>query len=694
MKVVVAAVVALTVVASGLVAQEKRQQEIDLQAAIRTETVDGDLDKAIAQYTAITGKYGTDRAVVAKALVQMAGCYQKRGDAQAKRIYERILREFADQKEAVAIARAQVGGNGNGTPGSTMAYRRVWANSDTVEVDTTGAISPDGRYLSYVDWDTGNLALRDLVAGSTRALTNKESWTASEEFAEQSAVSRDGRQVAYAWFDGKQQYQLRVIDLTQPGQPEPRVLLVRDDVEWIAPHDWSPDGRSIVVVVSKNLKSDLAVVSVDDGSLRRLRSVHWQDVTKAVFSPDGRYLACSLLVNTSNSEERDLYVIDVATGRESRVAPNPGRDFAIGWSPDGSRLLFGSDRGGPTGLWAQPFAKGTAAGSPEIIKSEIGHIPLGVTNDGALYVGLQIGGRNIYVAEVDFESGRVVKAPERAADRFVGLNEWPDWSRDGKFMSHVYVRNWVGRNPMISIRSLESGDVREIPLNLGNSRNPLWAPDGRWFIAQGVDSNGRRGIYRIDAGDGTVTPIVHTGSGQFFAHPELSPDGRKVYYTRVTGQDRAIVERDLASGAEREILQGGGFVNVSPDGRFIATIRRTSPETFSTLLVVPVTGGEPRQILRVQVPQVFTGSVAWAPDGRQLMINTFWSDRKSDLERRETWLVPIDGGPTRQLDLPGYTVGRIRVHPDGRRIAYQAGQLKSEVWVLENFLPDQKTAKR
>ena len=687
MKTAIAAVVALTVVASGLVAQEKRQQEIDLQAAIRTETVDGDLDKAITEYSAIVAKYASDRAVVAKALVQMAGCHQKRGDAQANSIYERILREFADQTDAVAVARAKLGGPRNGSSASAMAYRRAWANSDTVEVDTTGTISPDGRYLSYVDWDTGDLALRDLVAGSTRALTNKGTWNTSPEFAEQSAVSRDGKRVAYAWFDGKQQYQLRILDLTAPGHPQPRVLLVRDDVEWIAPHDWSPDGKSIAVFVATNLKTDLALVSVADGSLRRLRPVHWQDVTKAVFSPDGRSLACSLVVNTSNGEDRDVFVIDVATGRESRVAHNPSRDFAIGWSPDGSRLLFGSDRGGSIGLWAQPFANGVQSGSAEIVKSEIGHVPLGVTKQGALFVGVQAGGRNVYLAEVDFASGRLVRAPERTADRFIGLNEWPDWSRDGKFMSHVYARNWVGRNPMISIRSLGSGAVREIPLNLGNSRNPLWASDGRWFVAQGVDAGGRRGIYRIDAYDGTVTPIVHSPPGQYYSHPELSPDGRKVYFTR--RDERAIIERDLQTGSERVVLRrdGIGSVNVSPDGRSIATIQRTTPETFSAALVVPVAGGEPREVIRVEAPQVFTGSASWAPDGRQLMINTFWSDTKSDLERRETWLVPIDGGATRKLDLPGYTFGRIRVHPDGRRIAYQAGQLKSEVWVLENFLP-------
>ena len=104
-------------------------------------------------------------------------------------------------------------------------------------------------------------------------------------------------------------------------------------------------------------------------------------------------------------------------------------------------------------------------------------------------------------------------------------------------------------------------------------------------------------------------------------------------------------------------------------------------------LVAP---GEPTEVLRVNHPQVLTGNVSWAPGGRALIMNTFWNDG----ERRETWLVPIDGGPHRTLDLPGHTWGPIRVHPDGKRVAYHAGDLKSEVWVLENFLPAPASAKR
>src|SRR6187200_911998 len=95
------------VLLAAVAAQQKRQQDIDLQKAIRTETVDGDLNGAIKQYGAIASKYKSDRAVAATALVHMAECYLKMGDAQARKIFEQVLRDYADQTEAVTMARVR-----------------------------------------------------------------------------------------------------------------------------------------------------------------------------------------------------------------------------------------------------------------------------------------------------------------------------------------------------------------------------------------------------------------------------------------------------------------------------------------------------------------------------------------------------------------------------------------------------------
>ena len=39
----------------------------------------------------------------------MAECYQKLGDKESQKLYERIARDFADQKDAAAEARSRAG---------------------------------------------------------------------------------------------------------------------------------------------------------------------------------------------------------------------------------------------------------------------------------------------------------------------------------------------------------------------------------------------------------------------------------------------------------------------------------------------------------------------------------------------------------------------------------------------------------
>src|ERR1051325_9332526 len=84
--------------------QKNDDPERWLQAAMQAETVDGDLKSAIEQYKKIIGKAGARREVVAKALVRLGMCYERQGNADARKQYERAVREFADQSEAIAPA--------------------------------------------------------------------------------------------------------------------------------------------------------------------------------------------------------------------------------------------------------------------------------------------------------------------------------------------------------------------------------------------------------------------------------------------------------------------------------------------------------------------------------------------------------------------------------------------------------------
>jgi len=652
--------------------------ETRFKAAIHAEEIEGNLEKAIVQYAELSRS--GDRPVAARALLRLAECYRKLGDARAVQIYQRIVREYTDQPEVVRTAGAYLTGGEEKRPAATTALRKIWAGP---QVDTTGHISVDGRYLSYTHWETGDLAVRDLTTGRNRLLTNKGSWLESDEFAETSAISRDGKRVAYAWFNGKDRYEMRVIAVDKPGFPEPRTVFDNPEVVWANPHDWSPDGQWVAVALSRvDNTQQVGLINVGDGSLRVLKSVDWRGVTRLAFSPDGRYVGFDLPAGEQITDETDVFVMAVDGSRSDVVAPGPGRDDMIGWSPDGTRVLFTSTRGGSRGLWAQRIREGKPEGTPELVKPDIGGTALGISDDGRLFFGVSVGDRDIHIAEIDFETGKLVTPPVRAVRTFLGTSRQPAWSRDGKHLSYVF---GMGRlDTRLAIRSNDTDLVRQLPPKLVGFYSTHWAPDGASLLVQGTSSVGRAGLYSVNVENGDATLLIGREPGRSVSSPRLSRDGRRLFHVVREANQSAIVERDMVTGTERTLYRAGWIANIdlAPDDRHLV-LRQDPAKGASAILVVSVVGTEaPRELVRVNAPLFFQNFPVWTAAGDKIIAVQAATDGRD----ASVLLIPAQGGTPTRLDLAGFNFGPIAVHPDGRRIAYLAGKLASEVWVLENFV--------
>jgi DNA-binding SARP family transcriptional activator len=108
--------------------------EVELRRAIETEQVKGDRKTAIQQYEKLAA--GKDRAVGARALLEMARLYGAMGNADARKVYERIIKDFPEQREAVDLAQARLQGPGVGKRKELVASGGV--------VEFSGSVSPDG----------------------------------------------------------------------------------------------------------------------------------------------------------------------------------------------------------------------------------------------------------------------------------------------------------------------------------------------------------------------------------------------------------------------------------------------------------------------------------------------------------------------------------------------------------------------
>jgi Tol biopolymer transport system component len=123
-------------------------------------------------------------------------------------------------------------------------------------------------------------------------------------------------------------------------------------------------GGSAVIFFSNRVegRDELWEQRLDDGSAagdaRRITRHDAGDVVHPAVSPDGRWVAYYRVLEG----QRDIWAVSADGVAPAQITTDPGADIQPGWSRDGSRLAFTSDRGGLFHIWVAPVVNGRPAG--------------------------------------------------------------------------------------------------------------------------------------------------------------------------------------------------------------------------------------------------------------------------------------------------------------------------------------------
>jgi len=557
-----------------------------------------------------------------------------------------------------------------------------------------GGQSPDGRYVAYTDWATGDLAVHDVVSQTDRRLTDKGSWTQNgAEFAEGATFSPDGQRIAYAWSNSESRPELRVVGLDGGA---PRIVYRHEEMAGLQPFAWSPDGRSVLALLSRrDGGNQVATISVADGTVRILKSFNRGSPSGLTYSPDGRWVLYDF-PPSEDGPQRDVFVLAADGSREVPLVQSPADDRVLGWAPDGRHVLFLSDRAGTRGAWMISVAAGRPQGDPVLVKPDLWRSePVGFTRDGKLYYTVTTGTSGVYIATVDPASGRVAVPPTLVSRQAA----WPVFSPDGRSLAYI-VRSPSPQPFALRIRSLESGEERTLEPRLRSFMFPRWSPDGRAMVGRGADDQNRPGLYTLDMQTGAVSRVLALdapNSGAQF--PVWSRDAQTIFFVYFTGTSplSSLRALNVQTGETRELYRSGvrAFVGnemtPSPDGAELAWVRGDTVTQVSELMAMPTAGGDPR-VLATLRPGEEPRPVAWTRDGLFYEVHTY--PTAGPARPVQLWLLPAGGSPVRfDLGAEGGHLPWFGVHPDGRRVTYLSGDIGSELWVMENILPGLGTAR-
>jgi Tol biopolymer transport system component len=398
------------------------------------------------------------------------------------------------------------------------------------------AFLPDGRHFLYRA-NSANLA--------TRAPTFVGSLDSTERMRLRDV---DSTNVVYS-----QRHLLFLLEATLMAQPfDPERLVVSGEpfpiAEQIQRFGNPPYGFFSA--------SDSGVLTYQTGTATGTPQLSWFDRTgkplgsvgkpapygNVALARDGKRALVSLIDSQNGS---DLWLLDLGRdGLATRFTFDPANQNAPLWSPDGSRLVFSSNRKGSFALYQKASS---GAGSEEVLL---------------------------------------------AADTNMTATSW---SSDGRFLLYT-VLSRLSRSNDIWVLPL-SGDKKPFPFleSPANEVEGQFSPDGRWISYTSTES-GRNEVYVRSFPDAGGRWQVSTGGG---GQSSWRPDGKEIFYVEVTPNPTLMAAAVSAQGAVfavgvvaplfrvRPPSTLGAYYQVSPDGnRFLINMTPDVPLAPTPITVV------------------------------------------------------------------------------------------------------------
>ncbi len=672
---------ALLAVFAGLVFG---QAERLLEAARQKESVEGDLTGAIEQYRKIATQFRKQPDVAAQALVHMGHCQEQLGQAEARRSYERVLKEYPSAARYAAEARSRLAALNSGERATSgqMKLRVLSSSTKFVtkgNVATTGGISGNGRLMAYTDYEKGGSpSVYDTATKQHRHLVNLD-WTGPDCCGERVVISRDGKLAAFTWYRKEgDQPELRTVSTDGRG-----LRTVVKDSGWPAALDWTPDNQCVLALFGPIWeRTELRLINIADGSARVVKKFAMAPIAARV-SPDGRWIA----YRASDGIAR-VMAMDGSADRQ--ILGDDARAQLMDWTPDGKGIVFVSERFGRRELWLARMENGGAAGEPRLLRSGMpdGITPAGLASDGRLLFVENAGLNNSYVLRL--EGGPAF----RLTERFEGNNGFAAYSPNGKKLAWFGLKEQyhVGGGTLV-IRNLPNGGEKSVPAPAKGVLQfaPEWLGDSRSLVFR-LPESGKEVLVKLDVETGESTTIAGVRPRW---NSELSSDGKTYYYAKE--HEGLIAALDVATGSERTILElASGTVvrglNFSPDGRTLALAVQYRPGVpdgagvaKSAIEICDVATSQCRALIksadRGSLVGAYRRPLLFTPDGKAVISTT------NDANPNRIQMFPLDGGPARQLVQSAGMLFDTSISPDGKSLAYTESTLKSDLWVLENFLP-------
>jgi eukaryotic-like serine/threonine-protein kinase len=439
-----------------------------------------------------------------------------------------------------------------------MAINQITTNGKA----TGAAISPDGKYIAYVQYESGKAGLwvrhvptsrniqivapSDINLGSLTFSSDgnyifylKVNFKISQsevymipvlggtqkKVAEKTdnffAISPNNKQIVFSRFSNNQEEAFMIVaDL---GGGNEKTIATRKNDEWLDFASWAPDGQKIAFVAGKIESKDEGVrikeINLETLEEKTFPTNNWTEITRLVWKTDGS----GVLVigkRTDVKSSAQIWSLSYPDCEIRRVTNDLNNYSSLSISAD-SKNLVAVQSVYNSGIWIAPFDDLTSGRQITSGSGSDGAMGLTWTPDGKIVYSTRLDDK-YDIWTIDSEGNNQNQLTSDS-----GINVEPVVSPDGQFI--VFVSNRSGKFQLWRMNIDGSNPVQLT--NTTGGRLPKIFTDGKWIVYQSLflDKDGypeNNSIYKVSIEGGTPVQIVESPSSQ----PDVSPDGKYIAF--------------------------------------------------------------------------------------------------------------------------------------------------------------------
>jgi Tol biopolymer transport system component len=701
--------------------QNSSEHKVLFEKAKFTMETKGDLKGAIKLFNEIVKKYPDEREYAAKSQLYIGLCYEKLGLEQAKyaqKAFQKVVDNYPERQQEVAVAKEKLASMAKAQEKAPHkpTFRKLRIPT---KLSWIMQLSPDGKKVIFASPSDKKLWMMPLSGklgsefpGAPRILNTDDvevDWSGL-------AWSRDGKWIVFndwikpeIWKEKEGKHGMYIVS-AEGGKPKKVYETYRHARIVNYRMSLSPDGKILAFSSVANKECHIHTISVDGGLPKQLVNAQARE---PVFSPDGKMIAYADTKNLGRAGG-GLWVIPASGGTPKLVA-DAGNASSPTWSPDGDMIGF-------LDLASQQICiipigeDGVASG--ELVKIDIPEGTGGIMFLAGWTPDNQIGA--VFRSHTEFGLYTLPSTGGKAAlVSHGGYPGQPRWSPDGKRIFHTNdldegSGDWTRYS--LAVVPAEGGKVKTIPIEFdkkiikpayGGGNNV--SPDGKTIVFAGQtkkDTGWHLEIWTLPVVGGRPKQLTRAAASFNNWFPCWSPDGKTIAYVRKrtdkansTGFRGVNICTVPVNGGEPKVLTSDSDsvkscpIAWSPDGRLIAYFSTDEEDLRAGILkILSVNDGVSRVVTKVKKAHVNI-ELAWSPDSKRIAFNYA---AKSKSYGKVIRVISIEDGTIVDVetDLVDINTYHLDWSPDGDRFVFSGYKGDNpELWLIEDFLPKEKTQK-